>query len=158
MGIQLNTRRRWPPFIIVFKISVPDGVITSPFPLSPLNPIFVIRNKNLTSTYRITAPSIICTATLLPHSLKSLSDMTNGTLRSTLHRVVPVSHSESSHQRRRQCLAMFVGLNSDVMLHFDRKEECSDGEDTCTTKQSITYEEWRFQRIKRAQSVLKNVK
>ena len=87
-----------------------------------------------------------------------LSDMTNGTLRSTLHRVVPVSHSESSHQRRRQCLAMFVGLNSDVMLHFDRKEECSDGEDTCTTKQSITYEEWRFQRIKRAQSVLKNVK
>jgi isopenicillin N synthase-like dioxygenase len=69
-----------------------------------------------------------------------LSEMTNGTLRSTLHRVMPTG----GHQER-YCLAMFVGLNPEVIIQVTDKEN-----GTIT----LTYEEWRKRRVKRAQAIL----
>ena len=72
-----------------------------------------------------------------------LSEMTNGELRSTLHRVVLTGGA-----RERQCLAMFVGLNSQVVMRVHSSE--ADGE-----TRDMTYEEWRRRRVKRAQAILK---
>jgi isopenicillin N synthase-like dioxygenase len=72
------------------------------------------------------------------HTGDCLSDMTGGTLRSTLHRVVLTGGIQES-----QCLAMCIGLNPDVVLL-----QVSGG----TT---VTYEEWRRRRLIRAQAILK---
>lgn len=75
-----------------------------------------------------------------------LSDMTDGTLPSTVHRVILTGRS-----RERQCLAMFVGLNPEVVLQVvDAGEASGGGENTVT----MTYEAWRRQRVKRAQASL----
>ena len=65
-----------------------------------------------------------------------LSDLSDGKLPSTLHRVATQT---GTHPRN--CCALFVGLDPNQILEVG-------GE-------SITYEEWRKRRIKRAQQVLK---
>jgi isopenicillin N synthase-like dioxygenase len=65
-----------------------------------------------------------------------LSDLSDGDLPSTLHRVVP-----GSGVTPRSCLALFVGLDPKESLTI--KDE------------RMTYEEWRKRRIAAAQSVLK---
>lgn len=67
-----------------------------------------------------------------------LSELCNGMLPSTLHRVVPQSASVP-----RNCLALFVGLNPQEILMLP------DGT-------AVTYEEWRKHRIARAQRVFKS--
>jgi len=57
-------------------------------------------------------------------------------LPSTLHRVVPRGRTP------RNCLALFVGLESSQILHFPGEED------------PISYGEWRKRRIARAQQVL----
>lgn len=65
------------------------------------------------------------------------SDLSDNTLPSTLHRVMPLSGKET-----RNCLALFVGLDPETELSLPSGD-------------ILTYEEWRRQRIARATSVLK---
>lgn len=67
-----------------------------------------------------------------------LSDLCNGLLPSTLHRVIPGADSVP-----RNCLALFVGLDPNETLRLP------DGN-------KMSYEVWRKLRIARAQSVLKS--
>jgi len=73
-----------------------------------------------------------------------LSDLCGGILPSTLHRVMPWKGGNVP----RNCLAFFVGLDPENMLEFP----CITGGESSG---SMTYEEWRRQRIKRATSVLR---
>jgi isopenicillin N synthase-like dioxygenase len=68
-----------------------------------------------------------------------LSDLTSGTLPSTLHRVMPRPHGATP----RNCLALFVGLDPRETLTLP------------STGEVISYEEWRKRRIARAQDVLR---
>ncbi len=67
-----------------------------------------------------------------------LSDMCDGALPSTLHRVMP----NKGGTIPRNCLALFMGLHHNEQLHLPNGEE-------------TTYEEWRRRRIARAQEALK---
>jgi isopenicillin N synthase-like dioxygenase len=67
-----------------------------------------------------------------------LSDMCDGALPSTLHRVMP----NKGGMKPRNCLALFMGLNHNELLRLPNGEE-------------ITYEEWRRRRIARARQALK---
>ena len=67
-----------------------------------------------------------------------LSDLCNGYLPSTLHRVVPRGVTP------RNCLALFVGLDPKVELRLPG-----------SNSGVLSYEEWRRRRIADAQSVLK---
>jgi isopenicillin N synthase-like dioxygenase len=69
-----------------------------------------------------------------------LSELSNGLLPSTLHRVMP----SKMGQTPRNCLALFVGLEPNEELHFPNNTV-------------MTYENWRRERIARAQRVLKGV-
>jgi hypothetical protein len=78
-----------------------------------------------------------------------LSDVSGGMLRSTLHRVMPRPCPLPSSQYTllddkvvRTCLALFVGLDSSALL-------------TLPSGEVLSYEEWRRQRIARAQAVMK---
>ena len=78
-----------------------------------------------------------------------LSDVSGGMLRSTLHRVMPRPCPLPSSQDTllddkvvRTCLALFVGLDSSALL-------------TLPSGEVLSYEEWRRQRIARAQAVMK---
>lgn len=73
-----------------------------------------------------------------------LSELTGGSLRSTLHRVMPQPCKKDDSDAARSCLALFVGLEPSASLTLPHSEE------------NITYEEWRRGRIARATSVLKN--
>lgn len=66
-----------------------------------------------------------------------LSDLSQGRIPSTLHRVVARRGSAIP----RNCCALFVGLDPGAQLMIDRE--------------SISYEEWRKRRIARAQKFLK---
>lgn len=68
-----------------------------------------------------------------------LSDLTMGHLPSTLHRVV----AKPGRSQPRNGCALFVGLDPDTVLNF------ADGV-------TMTYEEWRKQRIERSQNVLRS--
>ena len=82
-----------------------------------------------------------------------LSELSGGTLRSTLHRVMPrpsctqpIEHDKAHHaiaSTTRTCLALFVGLEPSATLKFPGSEEV------------LSYEEWRRQRILRATAVRK---
>lgn len=65
-----------------------------------------------------------------------MSELTNGILPSTLHRVV----ADTKQKDARHCLALFVGL--DPQAQFSIKDE------------AMSYEEWRKRRIARALAVL----
>jgi isopenicillin N synthase-like dioxygenase len=67
-----------------------------------------------------------------------LSDLSGGTLPSTLHQVMP-----HSGKNPRNCLALFMGLDPRQELIMPH------------TGDVLTYETWRKQRIARAQSVIK---
>ena len=69
-----------------------------------------------------------------------LSDLSDGFLPSTLHRVMPDTGSVP-----RNCLALFVGFDPNETIKLQ------DGN-------SMTYETWRKQRIARAQGFLKESK
>jgi isopenicillin N synthase-like dioxygenase len=78
-----------------------------------------------------------------------LSDVSGLMLRSTLHRVLPRPCPLPSSQDTllddkvvRTCLALFVGLDSSALL-------------TLPSGEVLSYEEWRRQRIARAQAVMK---
>lgn len=60
----------------------------------------------------------------------ALSDMTDGELKSTLHRVVPTPNG----RRSRQSLAMFVGLDPDAEMRV--------------SGETMTYEAWRRRRVR----------
>jgi len=85
-----------------------------------------------------------------------LSELSGGHLPSTLHRVVPSGtgeHTNKNPATRNGC-ALFVGLDPHQKLLFpSRKEENLNGEET-KEGYSMTFEEWRKQRIARAQSAL----
>jgi len=66
-----------------------------------------------------------------------LSELSNGSLPSTLHQVVPLEGAVP-----RNCLALFVGLDPNETLSLPNGEH-------------MTYEEWRKRRIRRAQDVLR---
>lgn len=68
-----------------------------------------------------------------------LSELSNNFLPSTLHRVMP-----GSGVSPRSCLALFVGLQPQEMLHFHEG--------------TMTYEEWRKRRIAKAKAVLESNK
>ena len=70
-----------------------------------------------------------------------LSDMCGAMLPSTLHRVMPSKGGTVT----RNCLALFMGLKPDEVLNLPN----SDNND-----ERVTYEEWRRQRIARAQAEL----
>ncbi len=80
-----------------------------------------------------------------------LAELSGGTLRSTLHRVMPrpyiqpFKHETDNEAAAavRTCLALFVGLEPSASLRLPH----SGGE--------ITYEEWRRQRIARATAVMR---
>jgi len=74
-----------------------------------------------------------------------LSDLSGGSLRSTLHRVMPCPISNTSADDvARTCLALFVGLEPDTLLEFPSGEV-------------LSYEDWRKNRIAKAQAVLKQI-
>ncbi|KAL7549192.1 hypothetical protein ACHAWF_012458 [Thalassiosira exigua] len=71
-----------------------------------------------------------------------LSELSGGTLRSSLHRVVPRPCLKTSDVNvARTCLALFVGLEPSASL-------------TLPSGEVISYEKWRQQRIARATAVL----
>ncbi len=74
-----------------------------------------------------------------------LSELSRGVLRSTLHRVVPrsCSNTSSDDDVSRTSLALFCGLEPTAQLVLS-----SIGE-------SMTYEEWRRKRIQRSADILK---
>lgn len=73
-----------------------------------------------------------------------LSDLSGGSLRSTLHRVMPCPINNTLvDDVARTCLALFVGLEPDTLLELPSGEE------------ALSYEDWRKNRIAKAQSVLK---
>ena len=72
-----------------------------------------------------------------------LSDLSGGSLRATLHRVMPCPISNASADEvARTCLALFVGLEPETLLELPSGEV-------------LSYEDWRKNRIAKAQSVLK---
>ena len=71
-----------------------------------------------------------------------LSELTGGSLRSTLHRVIPQPCKKDEIDAARTCLALFVGLESSASLTLPNGED-------------LTYEEWRRRRIAKATAVLK---
>lgn len=73
-----------------------------------------------------------------------LSELTGGSLRSTLHRVMPQACKKDDSEAARSCLALFVGLEPSASLTLPQSGE------------NMTYEEWRRGRIARATAVLKN--
>jgi isopenicillin N synthase-like dioxygenase len=73
-----------------------------------------------------------------------LSELTGGSLRSTLHRVMPQPCKKDDSDAARTCLALFVGLEPSASLTLPNSAE------------NLTYEEWRRDRIARATAVLKN--
>ncbi|KAL7500326.1 hypothetical protein ACHAWT_010492 [Skeletonema menzelii] len=75
-----------------------------------------------------------------------LSELTGGTLRSTLHRVMPQTCEKDDSDAARSCLALFVGLEPSASLTLPHSGE------------HMTYEEWRRGRIARATAVLKSKK
>lgn len=75
-----------------------------------------------------------------------LSDLSGGSLRSTLHRVMPrpcPPNDASLDEVARTCLALFVGLEPSASL-------------TLPSGEVLSYEEWRRRRIARATAVMKN--
>ena len=73
-----------------------------------------------------------------------LSELSGGTVRSTLHRVVPrPCPSSALEDAARTCLALFVGLEPSAALELP-------------TGEVLSYEQWRKQRIARAAAVLKD--
>ena len=73
-----------------------------------------------------------------------LSEVSGGSLRSTLHRVIPHPCDGAVDDAVRTCLALFVGLEPSSRLVLPLSGE------------SMTYEEWRRKRIARALAVLKS--
>ena len=73
-----------------------------------------------------------------------LSELTGGTLQSTLHRVMPQTCKKDDSDAARSCLALFVGLEPSASLTLPHSGE------------QMTYEEWRRGRIARATAVLKS--
>lgn len=73
-----------------------------------------------------------------------LSELTGGSLRSTLHRIMPQTCKKDDSDAARSCLALFVGLEPSASLTLPQSGE------------NMTYEEWRRGRIARATAVLKN--
>eukprot|EP00984_Skeletonema_dohrnii_P002101 scaffold700_cov113-Skeletonema_dohrnii-CCMP3373.AAC.2 len=73
-----------------------------------------------------------------------LSELTGGSLRSTLHRVMPQPCKKDDNDAARSCLALFVGLEPSASLTLPHSGE------------NMTYEEWRRGRIARATAVLRN--
>lgn len=67
------------------------------------------------------------------------AELSRGRLKSTLHQVAPTRASQLSN---RNCCALFVGLDPEELLEF--------------ANETVTYEQWRKQRIARAQAVLKS--
>ena len=76
-----------------------------------------------------------------------LSELTAGSLRSTMHRVMPQPCKKEENDAARTCLALFVGLEPSACLTLP----ANDGD-------TITYEEWRKRRIAKATAVLKSKK
>jgi isopenicillin N synthase-like dioxygenase len=76
-----------------------------------------------------------------------LSELTAGSLRSTMHRVMPQPCKKEENDAARTCLALFVGLEPSACLTLP----ANDGD-------TITYEEWRKRRIAKATAVLKSQK
>jgi len=73
-----------------------------------------------------------------------LSELSGGSLRSTMHRVIPrPCPATSENDAARTCLALFVGLEPSAPLVLPSGEV-------------LSYEKWRQQRIARAAAVLKN--
>lgn len=81
-----------------------------------------------------------------------LSELSDGALRSTLHRVMPRTATATNTAKRRSnnddetaraCLATFVGLEPEVKLIMP------------STGEEMSYEEWRKRRIARASAVLR---
>ena len=66
-----------------------------------------------------------------------LSELSGGELPSTLHRVMPAGGEDP-----RSCLALFMGLNPTSQLKLKGG--------------TVTYEEWRRDRIAKAQAVLRS--
>ncbi|CAJ1961771.1 unnamed protein product [Cylindrotheca closterium] len=77
-----------------------------------------------------------------------LSELSNNCLPSTLHRVMP-----GSGVSPRNCLALFVGLQPQEMLHFHHDHDNGQQDGTI-----MTYEEWRKRRIAKSQAVLESNK
>ncbi|KAL7526605.1 hypothetical protein ACHAXR_005987 [Thalassiosira sp. AJA248-18] len=73
-----------------------------------------------------------------------LSELSGGSLRSTLHRVIPCPSISNSDDATRTCLALFVGLEPSALLSLPSGEV-------------LSYEKWRQQRIARATAVLKSI-
>lgn len=79
-----------------------------------------------------------------------LSELSGGTLRSTLHRVMPrpsieyKKDDDDEEDAERTCLALFVGL-----------EPCASLKLPPSSGKVLSYEEWRKQRIARAAAVMK---
>jgi len=83
-----------------------------------------------------------------------MSELTLGSLPSTLHRVV----ADYQHKDPRHCLALFVGLDPQAQLTLPvgcRKDTSGGDNEAEGDPQVMTYEEWRKNRIARAQKVLK---
>lgn len=82
-----------------------------------------------------------------------LSKLTKSYIPSTKHRVIPMDGYDS-----RNCLAYFVGLHSDTILKvpLDEKknENANENEDTISFR-TMTFEEWRKERICNVMKVLK---
>lgn len=66
-----------------------------------------------------------------------LSELSHGELPSTLHRVMP-----QAGQHPRNCLALFMGLDPSATLELKDR--------------TVTYEEWRKDRIAQSQAVLRS--
>jgi isopenicillin N synthase-like dioxygenase len=73
------------------------------------------------------------------------SELCRGQVASTLHRVVACRSGTAP----RSCLALFVGLDAETLLH-----NMPDDEGTTTTS-TITYEQWRKRRIEKSQAILR---